>query len=264
MAMLKHLLFMLLISLYVCNTSAMHSLPAHAAQWSEWAEKNKTPIVVAGSIMGVGGAAAYYFKSHTILAASVVSAGAYVVYESVCNDDEFQERLKLLSEQNKQIDEQYKRLGSGLDEWLAKQKKVIECADELCEATQSLNQATSNLMNKINELPDTTFLRDVQTLPQNVKKVKDDIDNNVAMCNNVDKNIEKVQKDARDLRVGLNKLNPLLVRLSEIGKQAGDLLEQHMSESAVSTERMVNQETAEILKIIEKQSPAGDKLSGSY
>lgn len=249
--------------LMFASVFSMRAMGTSSERVSRWTQEHQTALV-AGSIVGVGGATAYYFESPKIFGASVVGAGVYVACRSFYSDDAFQARLKALVQQSGQINAQYKVLDSGLDNLLQGQRDVTASMVQLSDAAQRVEGKVSELSDKVKKLPDASFLHDITALPQSVEEVQTDIAKNVAICNNIGKQVESAKEDAQSLRTNLQGVHALLAHLSEIGKQAGDLRRQHMNERAARTEQIAQQETAEILKLIKDQSPAGGKLSGSY
>lgn len=252
MAIFMRSLYVLLTSTFIFNAQAMHTSSAQVAQW---AEKNKTPLV-AGSIVVVGGATAYYLESPKILVASVVGAGVYVACHSWCNDDEFQKRLQALSEQNAQIEDQYKILNSGIDALLKEQKNITASAVKVGGAAVKVDDKVTAMIQAVDQVLDTNFLQEAKNIPVVTEEVKSEVAKNVAMCNNIHAHAEEIKKEA-------DAFDAALENLVRAGKEAEMGLSKRMNDRTERTSKLVAQGAADILKLLEDHSVQG-KLSDSY
>lgn len=253
MTIVMRLLSLLLISVFIFNIQAMHNVPTQVAQW---AEENRTPIV-AGSIVGVGGVTAYYLDSPKIFAASVVGAGVYVVCRSLCNDDEFQARLKIIAAQSSQIDGQYKILHSGVDELLKDQKNITASAVQLSGVAKDAKEKISQMVQAVDSSLDVSFLQAATTLPVVVGKTKEEFAKNVSMCNNISANAVEFKKEA-------NAFNAALESFAQVGQKSEEALARCIHKRTARTVKLIDEGTADILKLLDNSSVSGAKLSGSY
>ncbi len=245
-------LYLLLTSTFIFNVQAMHTSSAQVAQW---AEKNKTPLV-AGSIVAVGGVTAYYLESPKILVASVVGAGVYVACQTFCNDDEFQKRLKRISDQHDQIAGQCTRLNSDLDALLGHQKDITASTVEVSNAAVKVDDKITAMIQAVDKSLDTNFLQEAKKIPVVTEEIKMEVAKNIAMCNNIHTNAEKIKKEA-------DAFDTALENLVRAGKEAEKALNKRMDDRAEHTNKLVAQGVADILELLEGY-PAKEKLSDSY